>query len=217
MWKAAKGRVRRRRLHAILPAVGFLWSLVVGVLDWLGRLEGLALIVSGDSKVMEFLIGVLSSNTFNIAVLSVALIVLVLLLFWPERPGSTPAFWREAESHFDKIGSNISVAWYRYENDGHVEWGTDGDIKDVERFLGEARIFGRVVKNFKHLPRIFEDASFGDDADHWFNVVVGIFPRPRFTGSGYSDDSKGNYESNTIDDMVRASKAACVRIASMVD
>ena len=63
----------------------------------------------------SFLIGVLSSNTFNIAAPSVALIVLALLLFWPERPGSTPAFCREAESHFGKIGSNISVEWYRYE------------------------------------------------------------------------------------------------------
>ena len=74
-----------------------------------------------------------------------------------------------------------------------------------------------MVKKLKHLPRKFKDASFDDDADHWFNVVVGMFPKPSCGGFGYNGDGKGRYETDTIDDLVVASKAACVRLASIVD
>ena len=123
-------------------------------------------------------------------------------------------YWRKAEQRFDLINGEVEALWQLY-GDGHVEWNVhardDRDHRRVERFLSEARVLGRVVYGLP-LARKFPSASFTDDVDHWLNVVATIVQPSPMTGDGTNE--RGTYVSGGIDDLVDASKVACVRLAS---
>ena len=138
--------------------------------------------------------------------------------WWRKRTDHPPPdYWRKAEQHFDRINGEVQAIWQLYE-ESHVKWSVyandDRDRRRVERFLSEARRLGRVVSMLLLKARKFPSVSFTDDADHWLNIVGAIVEPSSTAGDGV--DQRGKYESGGIDDLVDASKVACIRLASEV-
>ena len=162
---------------------------------------------------MEAIVGFLFSDGFSVGVAILLLTVLGYVMFWPERPGSTPEFWREAEDRFAHIDGDVEVRWEEYD-DGQVEWHVhaknDRGGRVKERFLSEARILGREVVRDPSLPRRFPSAVFVDDANHWLNVVAGIVDASSVKGDGHTQGR--HYVHGGVVNLVDASRVACVRL-----
>jgi hypothetical protein len=131
-------------------------------------------------------------------------------------PGPVNPDWYQLEERFDRIRGEVWAIWQRNDQTGKVTWSVyPRDYEDsriVARFLIEARIAGQLGRELLKMPVKFDDQSWDDSADTWLNVVAGLVPCDRFTGSGR--DGETTYTSGSLEDVVDASRLACGRIAT---
>ena len=122
--------------------------------------------------------------------------------------------WHAVEERFGRISGEVQVIWQQYTT-GHVVWSVysrdSRDGRTVDRFISEARIAGRMARDYPTVPRKFPDARFEDEADNWLNIVA-TFVRLDMVGSGR--DERGEHESGAFERAVDASKLVCARLAS---
>jgi hypothetical protein len=125
-------------------------------------------------------------------------------------------FWEEMEEAFSRIPTEVEAIGAQ-NTEGRVAWSvhpaTKGEARDRDRFLSEARRAGAAVRKIHDLPRRYSTGEAEDTADDWLNVVTALIHFPiKIHGEGRDPDF-GEYKTELFEEIVRASRDACRRIA----